>query len=66
MRTLEPIEFAHYNALTSLAELAGHVRELHGAKDRDVADRELELARGEARDLLAELEGLHAQVVAGV
>lgn len=62
---IDPIEFAHYNALVSIAELAEHVRELHGAKDRAGADRALERARDEARDLLAELEGLRDQVCAG-
>lgn len=62
MKTIEPIEFAHYNALTSLEVLSGFVSDLHVAHSRDDADRALERARDEVRDLLAELEGLHSVV----
>jgi len=63
MPNVDQIEFAHYNALVSLGELAAHVRALHVAKTREDADRELERARGEVRDLLAELEGLANSLV---
>lgn len=58
--TLEPVEFAHYNVLTSLQVLVTHVDALHTAKDSQASDEALTKARDEIRDLLAELDGLRA------